>query len=48
MHTSGLGPGSVEWLGAHDRTLLSATDSDGGISVVDSVSPPNSGPPLAN
>ncbi|MGD9862044.1 MAG: cupin domain-containing protein [Pseudodonghicola sp.] len=45
MHTSGLGPGSVEWLGTHYRTWLSATDSDGGISVVESVSPPDCGPP---
>lgn len=39
------GPGTVEWLGAHYKTLLSAADSNGTVSVVDSVSPPNSGPP---
>lgn len=40
-----LGPDSFEWQGTHYRTLLDTSDTSGAISVVDSVSPPNSGPP---
>lgn len=40
-----LGPGSIEWQGVHYKTLLTADESQGAMSVVDSVSPPNSGPP---
>ena len=40
-----LGPGAIEWLGVHYRTLLPTADSGGAMSITDSVSPPNSGPP---
>jgi len=40
-----LGPGSIDWQGTHYRTLLATADTGGAISVVDSVSPPGSGPP---
>lgn len=40
-----LGSDAVEWLGVHYRTILKTADSGGAISVVDSVSPSNSGPP---
>lgn len=43
--SSDLGPDAVEWMGSHYRTLLSHGDSGGALSVVDTVSPPNSGPP---
>lgn len=40
-----LGRDAIEWQGVHYKTLLSAADSGGAVSVVDSVSPPHSGPP---
>lgn len=40
-----LGPGAMEWLGVHYKTILSTHQSDGTMSIVDSVSPPGSGPP---
>ncbi len=40
-----LGPDAVEWLGVHYKTILATAATGGAISVVDSVSPPNSGPP---
>jgi len=45
MNMNILGPDAIEWLGVHYRTILKTDDSDGAISVVDSVSPPKSGPP---
>ncbi|UWQ20647.1 cupin domain-containing protein [Jannaschia sp. W003] len=36
---------AVEWLGVTYRTILDAADSGGAMSIVDSVSPPDSGPP---
>ncbi|MBW6418575.1 cupin domain-containing protein [Celeribacter sp. PS-C1] len=35
----------VDWLGVKYKTILSSADSGGAIAVVDSISPPNSGPP---
>ena len=40
-----LGPGAVEWLGTHYRTTLTTAETGGAMSITDSVSPPNSGPP---
>ncbi|MEQ8479159.1 MAG: cupin domain-containing protein [Hoeflea sp.] len=40
-----LGADAIEWLGVHYKTILNAADTDDAISVVDSVSPPGSGPP---
>lgn len=40
-----LGPDAIEWLGVEYKTILSSDDSNGGISVTDSLSPPESGPP---
>ena len=40
-----LGPGSIEWAGTHYRTILATEASAGSLSIVDSVSPPLSGPP---
>ena len=45
MNMNILGPDAIEWLGVHYRTILKTGDSGGAISVVDSVSPPKSGPP---
>ena len=39
------GPGTVEWLGTLYKTVLTATETGGGISITDSLSPPASGPP---
>ncbi|MES2711086.1 MAG: cupin domain-containing protein [Pseudomonadota bacterium] len=39
------GPGVIEWLGFRYKTILSAAGSGGSISVVDTISPPASGPP---
>jgi quercetin dioxygenase-like cupin family protein len=39
------GPGVIEWLGVRYRTLLAASATGGAMSIVDSVSPPGSGPP---
>lgn len=40
-----LGAGAIEWQGTRYKTLLAEADTNGTIAVVDSVSPPNSGPP---
>lgn len=40
-----LGPGAIEWLGVHYRTILTSAETAGAMSVTDSVSPPGSGPP---
>ncbi len=40
-----LGPDAVEWLGVYYRTILATTDTGGGMSITESVSPPRSGPP---
>ncbi|WP_295315938.1 cupin domain-containing protein [Roseobacter sp.] len=45
MDTESLGPDSIEWLGTQYRTLIDQGTSGGAISVTDSISPPNSGPP---
>lgn len=45
MKTNILGTDAIEWLGVHYKTILKTGDTGGAISVVDSVSPPNSGPP---
>ena len=39
------GPGSFEWLGTKYRPILTKGDSGGSMSIVDSVSPPQYGPP---
>lgn len=39
------GPGVIEWLGFRYKTILSAADSGGAVSIVDSLSPPGIGPP---
>lgn len=45
LNESALGPGSIEWGGTFYKTLLPTSATDGAMSIVDSVSPPNSGPP---
>ena len=45
MNDPVLGPGTIEWLGTHYKTILDPADRGGAMAVVDSVSPPNSGPP---
>ena len=40
-----LGPDSIEWMGVGYRNILSTEATDGAMSITDSVSPPNSGPP---
>jgi quercetin dioxygenase-like cupin family protein len=45
MRSNILGADAVEWLGVHYKTILKPEESGGAMSVVDSVSPPNSGPP---
>ena len=40
-----LGPGTEEWNGTTYKTILATAATQGALSVVDSVSPPNSGPP---
>ena len=39
------GPGVHEWLGVRYKTILSAAETGGAMSIVDSVSPAGSGPP---
>lgn len=39
------GPGVLEWLGVRYKTILSASESGGAMSIVDSLSPAGSGPP---
>ncbi len=38
-------PGTIEWQGVSYKTILSAQDTAGAMSIVDSVSPVDSGPP---
>lgn len=38
-------PASLEWLGVTYRTILSPEETGGAMSIVDSTSPPGSGPP---
>lgn len=45
MKDSILGPGAIEWLGVHYKTILTTDATNGAMSITDSVSPPNSGPP---
>lgn len=45
MESSVLGPGAVQWLGVLYRTILATEATGGKMSIVDSVSPPQSGPP---
>ena len=45
MNNMSLGPGAIEWLGTHYRTILTTAETGGAMSITDSVSPPNSGPP---
>ncbi len=40
-----LGDAAFEWNGTWYKTALTSADSDGAIAIVDSVSPPDSGPP---
>ncbi len=45
MNAFSLDPGSIEWGGTLYKTLLATSETDGTMSIVDSVSQPNSGPP---
>ena len=45
MKDSILGPDAIEWLGVHYRTILETAETGGAMSITDSVSPPDSGPP---
>jgi quercetin dioxygenase-like cupin family protein len=45
MNKNILGSEAIEWLGVQYRTILSTAASSGAMSITDSVSPPNSGPP---
>lgn len=45
MKDTNLGPGAVQWLGTHYRTSLTTAETGGAMSITDSVSQPNSGPP---
>ncbi len=45
MNEFSLGPGSIEWSGTLYKTLLATSETDGAMSIVDSVSQPASGPP---
>jgi mannose-6-phosphate isomerase-like protein (cupin superfamily) len=45
MKQSLLGPDAVTWLGVQYRTILTSAATDGRISVIESVSPPDTGPP---
>lgn len=45
MSTSILGPDAISWLGTEYLTLLTTADSNGAMSITDSVSPRDSGPP---
>ncbi len=45
MNEFSLGPGAIEWGGTFYRTILSTKATGGAMSIVDSVSPPDSGPP---
>ncbi len=45
MNEFSLGPGAIEWGGTFYKTILSTSATGGAMSIVDSVSPPDSGPP---
>jgi len=45
MHEELSGPGVIEWLGVRYKTILSASETGGAMSIVDSLSPAGSGPP---
>lgn len=45
MTDADLGAGTVDWLGTRYKTILSPEETGGAMSIVDSVSPPGSGPP---
>jgi quercetin dioxygenase-like cupin family protein len=45
MKTNILGADAIQWQGVHYKTILRTGDSDGAMSIVDSVSPSGSGPP---
>ncbi|MGI3186005.1 cupin domain-containing protein [Nioella aestuarii] len=45
MKDLSLGPDSIEWAGTVYRTILATSETSGSMSIVDSVSPPNYGPP---
>ncbi|MDQ7078542.1 MAG: cupin domain-containing protein [Robiginitomaculum sp.] len=45
MNEFSLGPGAIEWGGTFYRTILSTEATGNAMSIVDSVSPPDSGPP---
>ena len=45
MLDTDLGPGSFDWLGTLYRPILNRETTGGEMSIVDTVSPPNSGPP---
>ena len=45
MKDSILGPEAIEWLSVHYKTILTTDATNGKMSITDSVSPPNSGPP---
>lgn len=45
MKDSILGPDAIQWLGVHYKTILASEATNGALSIVDSVSPAQSGPP---
>ncbi len=45
MNEFSLGPGAIDWNGTVYRTILSTSATGGTMSMVDSVLPPDSGPP---
>ncbi len=45
MNEFSLGPGAIEWNGTAYRTILATSTTGGVMSIIDSVSPPGSGPP---
>nr|WP_325253186.1 cupin domain-containing protein [Amylibacter sp.] len=45
MKDSILGPDAVMWQGVHYRTILATAATHGAMSITDTVSPPNTGPP---
>lgn len=46
MYDTMLGADAMEWQGTYYKTILSTEETGGAMSIVDSVSPPYSGPPL--
>lgn len=45
MNSTILGPDAIEWLGVSYQTILGTAQTGGAVSIIDSVSPPQSGPP---